>query len=607
MKPLYRYLCILLALGMAACTREYVPETGGDKMPVHLCLALSEMQETRSIVSGADESSVNNLWLLCFNQVNTCVDVVSATLGAGNTITASIPRDTRTIHFVANRSFSSSFITQAKSKQMDVVLTDNALVSSVSGGEPMAFWGYYHGNSLGEVKNFLNRQTPGPETVYLLRDRARLVMEQPLPADISSVQWVLSNGLSAGYVVPFPYENYYRQEGGLYYGNTTAWPKTGASTYTASSSDLTSSDEPIYIFETPGNYNDMGSLVRVILRVTYTDNTVRYHNVLLTDQDGMPHQFLRGHNYKLRIFSLPKVMGHASFNDALAAKEFSNNVYITLDHDLPSASDGIYRLDITDPQGTSIMYHKGESKSVQFTYLCNGVPESGRTAADFSATWISNDGLTDLAAEPKPTVAYNSDGTGAVIFTLNTVDYTFRSGKILLYDKKHGISRFIEVFSITRFRFDVKPVLRKEEGVMRNGHQVYKLTFTLKDDIPDRFLPVKISFTSMMTLYPFSDTSPDSPSGTFDISMSSTDNLTESFGTSPFDWNYMAKSWGFWFNYTFTPTDMTTSAGRTLNIYFEDITSTRGITFNSVGLYLYIEDFGDLINNFDDNLHVNIL
>lgn len=573
---------------LAACTRESIPEAEGDRIPVRLCLAFPDGgQEVKSLVTYGTET-VSSMWLLCFNQVGSCVDCIEATVsGSSITATPGIARDTRSIHFIANKDLS-AIKTNVIGQQEQVALRLPALVSSKD--DPVAFWAWYHGNTTAEVKDFANNSSP--RTVHLLRDRAKVVKGAITDSNIGSIEWIATRGLSEGYIAPYPYDT----------PSVTA--KNDASRYSATESDLVSFDTPLYLFDDDNTFRDLGNLVKIIVKVTYTDATVRYHNLVLMDHNLVTAPVVRNHTYKLNIKGLPKTMGYATFAEALAEEVFSNNYFVSIDRDVNEVTDGVCSLSIDDPQGTHILYREGISKAIAFSYSNTGDPALSPDADDFHVMWLENNGLTASGVEPS--LAYDpANGKGAIIFNINPIEETLHQGLLILQDTKNGLSRVIEIYAISRFHYESDPVLTKVDGKTHNGHPVYKFSLTLREDFPACFLPINIPFATM-TLSPFSDSTPDAASGTFSVSVTNTTELPESTGTTPFDWNYKAKSWGFWYNYSFMPSDMGTSEGRTVNIYLEDVTSSRDITFNSVGLYLRMPRFGGIINNFDDNLHLNL-
>ena len=601
-KSFLKYLLILPAALwlLAACTREGLPEAEGDRIPVRLSLALPDGQAVKSSLVPYGTDAVSSMWLLCFNQVGSCVDCIEATVsGSSITATPGISRDTRSIHFIANKNLTAvkeSVIGRQERNVLESI--------TVSKDESVTFWGYFHGHTTAEVRDFVNAGSPA--TVYLLRDRAKLVGGTISDSNIDSIQWIVTRGLSEGYAVPYPYDNYYRLEGGRYYGNTAVTAKNGALRYVAAESDLVPFDTPLYLFDDDNTFRDLGNLVKIIVKVTYKDATVRFHNLIVMDEDFVTAPVIRSHTYTFNITAIPKAMGYASFNEALAGEVFSNNYFVSIDRDVDEVTDGICSLSIDDPQGTHILYREGISKIIPFSYNNTGDSSLSPGAGDFFVMWLENSGL--VAPGVEPSLVYDpATGKGAVIFNILPVDATLHQGLLILQDTKNGLSRFIEVYAIDKFTFEAAPALEKVTGKSYNSHDVYKMTLTLPANFPACFLPINITMASM-TLSPYSDSSPDAASGTFSVSVTSTSELNGTGSvTSPYDWNYKAEEWGFWYNYSFIP-DMSTSAGRTATIYLEDVTSARvGMTFNSVGLYLKkMPRFGGIINDIDPALHLNI-
>ncbi len=387
MKSLFKYVVLALVVAfVSGCARESLLEMEADYIPVRLELVLPDGPATRANVNYGSKT-VTTLWLLCFNQVNSCVGCVEAAVsGTSVTVSPGIPRESRSIHFIGNKDLSAmagSVIGQQEQPVME------SLVSSAS--DPVAFWGWFHGNTVGEVKNFMDASTPN--TVYLLRDRAKLHGGSVSDSNISSIQWTVSRRLEEGYVAPYPFENYYEYDSvnGKFVGTTTVTPKSNASRYSVQESDFVPFGTDLYLFEDANTFKDLGNLVKIVLKVTYTNTHVRYHNVVIMDDDYVTIPVVRSHTYTFNVNSLPENMGYASLAEALAAEVFSNNYFISIDRDVNEVTDGTYSLSIDDPQGTYILYQVGVSKAIQFTYKENGVPETGRTVDHFHAMWLEND------------------------------------------------------------------------------------------------------------------------------------------------------------------------------------------------------------------------
>ena len=174
--------------------------------------------------------------------------------------------------------------------------------------------------------------------------------------------------------------------------------------------------------------------------------------------------------------------------------------------------------------------------------------------------------------------------------TLSAIDGTLKHGLLLLQDKKHGLARYVNVYSIEQF--SLGNVSLSDAGSFHNGFPVYSLSFVLPEDFPASYYPLQLSMASS-TLSPFSDASASSASGTFSVEVRSTSGLAGNDNSSA--WNYGASTWDYWYNYSIPAPAGTSAAERTVTLYLDDIRSKRGSAPTGVGLYLTIPYFGDPI------------
>ena len=573
-----------------------------DLIPVRLDFAMPVEPSTKSIISGT-ENPVSSIILLCFNDIGKLVGQYTAevTPAGGSpdhgSLSTNISKETRSIHFIANHSLSTRFT--LGTDEINVML-DSRLISNESSSQ-IAYWGYYKGASVDAVKDYVDN-TP-PNTIYLLRDRARVHISEVRDGNISKIRWTLHNGLKKGYIVPYPFNNDYYQsidkEGVLhYYGNTVAptpYPYSASEEatdrYTATFADLEASfnsttpksPKPLYLFE---DKNILLSPLKLILEVTYTGSpeVVRYHNILLMDPDYQQYPIIRSHSYGINIAALPKDLGYATFAEALAGSSYSNSQTVAIDPVVDRVTDGNHFLTITEGNGVTMLYQapaSGGTKSIAFTYKEGD--GTGVDDADFRAKWLEHDGITDDGTV-NPVVNYNTTtGEGTITIALSSINTTLKKGTIQLQDIEHGLSRFVKVYSISYFSMKTATSL-SDTGVDRNGHDVYRLSFELPDDYPAELYPVNVSFATK-TLKAFSDNSSSDAHGTFGVEVRSTDELTGSAGAAATDWNYLAGSWGYWYNYTIPD-----AASKAVTLYMEDVTGNTSAT--SVGLYFSIPYFG---------------
>ena len=615
-----RFFIFLLAVGVLAlsCTRESEimssAPSGEGLIPLNLGISFPEEAKTKASLVSGTEGSISSITLLCFNSelgfVGKYVASLNPATATTGTLRASISADTRTIHFIANKDLTA--LTPRVGAGEEDVLKNPALVSSAS--DDIAFWGYYSNANSEEFKTHINNTS---NTVKLLRDRAKVeittheengVVKYTYDNDVKSIRWIATNGLPKGYIVPYPFDNYWV--------STTVTPLEEGNRYEAQKSDFVDSDTPLYLFEDANNIQQLERAVKLVLEVTYYDDSdpdeeddIRYHNILLLDEDHMPLPITRNHTYRLTINLLPKEIGFETYDEALAAGVYSNNQTISVDRAVTIVTDGTNQLNITHTAGTSIMFHEplgGGTVSIPFRYEeDSNVPVDERISqSDFTAIWLEHEGITASEAI-QPSVTYNSTtGIGSISIDLVPITSSLKSGLILLQDKKYGLSRFVEVLSITTFAVENASFVKMDEGRTRNGesNDVYKLTFTLPEDYPASKYPIQLSMATS-TLSPFSNNanSPTAASGNFSVDVRSTQELSDfpvavpSSDASSSDWNYAASSWNYWYVYSIPAPASKSVEDRTVTIYFDDIRESAGSGNRAkrVGLYFSLPYFGD--------------
>ena len=211
---------------------------------------------------------------------------------------------------------------------------------------------------------------------------------------------------------------------------------------------------------------------------------------------------------------------------------------------------------------------------------------------------------------------YNSTtGEGVIQVTLKDVGETLKYGKLLFTDKTFGLQRYVNVYTISEYKFRETPVLentgQKRTVTVDNVttvRDVYKLTLKLPSGTnryPKGLYPITVKFATQ-TLNAFSDNSATAAHGSFSVTNATTaEDGIESGAASGnnYPWNYQARDWGYWYKYiVLTQEVMTTGADGNdeITLYFDDI---RGIAhpnsnFTNIGLYYQIDYFGGIKSAF---------
>ena len=233
------------------------------------------------------------------------------------------------------------------------------------------------------------------------------------------------------------------------------------STWTAA--EQAANSVPLYLFE---DNNSVQDPPKVILRVKYNDSVrgekVKYHTLMLLKGNNEECKIYRNHQYMLNIYALPwEGLGYTNFADAVASVEYTNNRTVTIDDRVNDVSDGRFELAIIGEtyhifQDPSLV---NTTQTVQFRYTSaddtsHGV--AGMTAADFTANWTN----VPFASFARPEVTVSSydasTGIGTITFTLGTtINSALGAGTIRLQDMNSGLIRYINVYSIDKFNFNL--------------------------------------------------------------------------------------------------------------------------------------------------------
>ena len=630
-----------------------------------------------------------------------------------------VPSRTARIHFVGNvgiglaAGYAPSNIpgndqiggnenTLVKSAKMTVGTTDRTI----------CYWGFHGEPSSEDMKAWLALATLDPETgkvvyskqpghnVHMVRDRARVdfgfmfdfprsaqdvedddtviinghsytisdgkitidghtypITKNPTDYTITSIHWILSNGLNKGYLAPYHDENAADHFAGYFdtasnpalkEDRLTQYDKADANRYTATEADMiqiydgtNSLDAPLYLFE---DENLIANPPKIILKVVYNvggKSKTKFHTLMMLNESQEPCKIYRNHNYVLDIFGIPwEGLGYASFEDAVNSVNYANNQTVTISEEVPAVNDGRFQLSVEGE--TSLIYQDpslvNTSKTIYFTYQ-SLVPSEENTSAvqasDFKAAWTSD--IRSSFAQHDITVAkVSNDGTtfkGSITFTLGTsINSALQGGQIELKDKLTGMSRFINVYTIDKFNFLPQgatqlSLVATGGSRMVNGTScpTYKMDIKIPGDYPLGLYPIKIRMASV-TLNPFKaerrssgDAYLEEEETNIAVAMGGTENgsvldgetlsgmsfLTDD--ANRLKWNYhpSGEPWNFWFIDTLISKPTTIENGDSVEdkrdkiytIYFDDVRELRAPANRptDMGVFLKIKYFGDAV------------
>ncbi len=600
-------MTIVAAALITGCDRNLGPDNGSQvpegEMAVRLSVSCPVITGTRASYVGGTENAISHISMICFDKdgkfilVKKDATLTSSTETTG-TISGTVPGNTCRIHFVANfEGLDLSGFTMGSPER--AVMQSTALSSGID--DEVRFWGYHREASESAMETWLT----GGNTVQLLRDRAKVIVllgDQTGNDDntITSLQWTIGNGLKRGYIAPAcvsgndPYANTYVSATRL-----TEFSSSGRYGYgDMSSADIWTdpgTDTPQFLFENANSQNP----VKVIIKATYSDATVKYHTVLLAD-NNVPFQVLRNQSFTITVKKLPKSLGSGDLEAALATTSYSNSPYAQVSREVNVINDDKYTLKVEDVEK---MFNQDGTGVITFSYTAQGSGSiSSLSASDFDVTWEAksdDDSTDDVVAENSsheltpPTVSFNSStGEGTISFPLATLNDQLKHNTLQIVAKNSGLSRFVDVYSITQFSFSAQPALTAVSSTRTVGgkvRKVYELSFALPSDFPASQYPLKVSLFSS-TLVPYSDASASAAFGSFAVVIGPTTDLGES--TYQTDWNYKAKSWGYHYEYSIAGQP----SGNTVKIYLYEVTGNLSRTLSNVGLYLQVDSFGSMFS-----------
>lgn len=510
-----------------SCSREIeAPSVEGGMKTFSLGIVIPDNVQTRSSISGAE--GIFSLQMLCFDVNKLYLGLGAVTFLPGSqegniygTLTGRVPEATASIHFIANAGLEPDENWRG--------LSENELVgplTSDASNTNIVYWGYHREATVEAMQNWLDASPRN--TIYLLRDRAKVTLSEPdhewdhnflesVTEHIIEARFAVCNGLAEGLIAPFD-----KSQLSFSYEAPLTLPED-KSRFRGEASELVSHEGAQFLFE---DENSLANPVKVILETRYevisegdTTEIVKYHQVLLMREDHTLYQIRRNHQFNLIIGNLPSALAYDSFEDALEGAP-SNNQTVYIQEIIPSISSEDHTLNILG--GTSRIVREGSFATIEFTFLENGLPDPDIDVSNFSATWISNHYVADPDAN---LVITEGDDPGHFVLHVQLyqpITSDLKSGKILLLDKKYGLARYINLYSITAFDFDARLIATGD------ADNPYRLSFTVPENFPAAFCP----FSVRLATEDFKPTAQQNSEKALGVVVDDTD---EPIGT---DWDY---------------------------------------------------------------------
>lgn len=670
MKYLSKIVAIAgVVLGMTSCsesTEFFAPEERqpGD-MTVNITFDLPQRSAvTRSKVSGT-ETVVTDMQMICFDANGLYLGIRDAEVtsqGPGTNppmfdtgiIKGTVPQGTARIHFVANRGLSIPLSFNVGTAEETVMKSmETSTKWDDTDHQKICYWGYHKEASADAMNTWLNPTTSGSSIVYMIRDRAKVVLKyDPTGASVpvTKIEWLIHNGNERGYLAPksSEWESYYSNstaEGhtsdlisvatlneytGLRYSLWTSDDKNDEENFDVAYENGANTGTPQFLFD---DDNEAIDDVKVILRVTYTvDDAPKevYHVLRLNDNAGNLYDVIRNNTYYINAKLLsPDIAFYETLKDAIEGTEFVN-ADVEVDRSIPDINDNKYSLQIKLPtETTSIVLNTEGEHQLDFVFrLISDINTSGSTNPnDFQVYWEKSQ---DFCSEALP-VSY-VETTKQFQITVNVIanklSDKLQDEWIVVKHKTTGLTRYIHVYVIDQFRYKIYPTLTLSKAAANGNPAEYVLHFQIPPMEHTKFLsdgtgdpdeliypaslyPIDVKFTTN-TLNAYGIQNGVEQYGLFGVSVESTgnlfsaDNFEEGYN-SPISttntdsikkWYFQQANnyWDFWYTYSLKtcPADLNGDGNPgDVYIYFKDVRDNiKYAKVENVGLFLYVKYFG---------------
>lgn len=341
----------------------------------------------------------------------------------------------------------------------------------------LVYWGRKVFNSETELTSYFKDKSTSP--IILYRNQAAVTYQKAenVTDEFEIQGFAICNTYAKGTVVPYNHQN---EKNPFDFNLTTESQGRAVHDYVTlcSGEDLIKATDPEdtevqnewglrYVFEHENAQDDpMFAIFKI---------DGNYYKLMIVDDQSNPYKIIRNHRYIFNFHSAPPTtLGYATFEEAKNGVA-ANNVWVSIDNELPSIGDGTSALTIEGE--TTRIYTERKDEVINFT--CTG----GITSDQVTATWLSNEGLasSDLNLQYDP-----ATGQGSVTVSLNEIADTPQYGTLQIKAGKY--QRTIQIVYLNKF--DFAPVWTSSSVPRRSGEPV-SIVFNIPDTYPEELFPVE--------------------------------------------------------------------------------------------------------------------
>lgn len=484
-KKIALYLIAGIVTMLSACTAPDMGKSGGntdlpDKLTPQFSFTIpgNTVVNTRSI--DPDGEPISSIWLFLFNESGYYLGHVRANevsyskdestgKESGTFSTPSIPSTVRRIHFIANYNAADVNDNELLNRTEKEVMTR---FTSSSGR--LVYWGRKVFKTEDELTSYFNNNSSSPIVLY--RNQAAITYKIENNVSINFQGFAICNTYAKGTVAPYNHQN----ENNPFDFNLIESEEHTIHDFVTlcSGKDLIKATDPEnteiqndwglrYVFE---HENALDDPMFAIFKIDGN-----YYKLMIVDSNSNPYKIIRNHRYIFNFHSAPpSTLGYATFEEAKNGVA-ANNVWVSIDNELPSIGDGTSSLTIEGE--TTRIYTEKKDEVINFT--CTG----GITSDQVTATWISNEGL----ANSNLNLQYNATtGKGSVTVSLNEIADTPQYGTLQIKAGKYP--RIIQIVYLNKFSF--APVWTSSSVPRKSGEPV-SIVFNIPDTYPEELFPVE--------------------------------------------------------------------------------------------------------------------
>lgn len=481
MKKILPYIIGIVTMLSACSDQDMTKQNGNNGLPgmVNLTFSFTIPEQTEVYTRSIDPDGepIASIWLYLFNNSGYYLGHVRANevtyeqsnenngYASGTFSAPTIPSTVRRIHFIANYNAADVDDSELLNRTEKEVMT-----RFISSSGRLVYWGRKKFSSEDELRNYFKGNESDPIVLY--RNQAAITYENN--ANLKIEGFAICNTYAKGTVVPYNHANNDPFDFDLTGNNHEEHDFVTL----CSGDDLIKATEPRevdvenewnnlqYVFE---HENAQDDPMYVIFKIDG-----KFYKLLIVDKDLNPYQIIRNHRYVFRFSGIPTTLGYDTFEEAKNGVA-ANNVWVSIDDELPSIGDGNSSLTI-DGETTRI-YTEQKEEVINFTY------EGGNLNEEVTAQWLTNEGLADSDLN----LQYNSStGKGSITIDLNAISDTPQYGTLQIKAGKYP--RTIQIIYLNKFEFT--PVWTSSSVPRKSGESV-SIVFNIPDTYPEELYPIE--------------------------------------------------------------------------------------------------------------------